>query len=170
MVIGHESAGEIAAVGERVSGFSVGDRVVIEPGIACGTCFWCHRGQYNLCGRVRFMGIPPSDGTMAEMVAAPARFVHRLPPGLSWADGAMIEPFAIGLQAVESAGIQPGQSVVVLGAGPIGLMVLQAARIRGAGTVVAVDVSPRALEMAVRLGRRRRWTGGRATSRSGCGS
>src|SRR5688572_2140772 len=65
MVIGHESAGEVVSVGERVEGLRVGDRVVIEPGISCGSCPWCHRGEYNLCARVRFLGIPPSDGTMA---------------------------------------------------------------------------------------------------------
>ena len=69
---------------------------------------------------MRFLGIPPSDGAMAEVVAAPARFVHALPAALDWADGAMIEPFAIGLQAARSAGVEPGASVVVLGAGPIG--------------------------------------------------
>jgi L-iditol 2-dehydrogenase len=152
LVIGHESAGEVVEVGQRVERPRVGDRVVIEPGIACGECRWCHAGDYNLCARVRFLGIPPSDGTMAEVVAAPARFVHGLPDALSWADGAMIEPFAIGLQAVKSAGIEPGASVVVLGAGPIGLMVLQAARIRGATTLIAVDVAERPLAMARQLG------------------
>src|SRR5262245_55389003 len=152
LVVGHESAGEVVAVGAAVEHLRVGDRVVIEPGIACGQCRWCHRGQYNLCGRVRFLGIPPSDGTMSEVVAAPARFVHPLPEALSWADGAMIEPFAIGLQAVRSAGVEAGESVVVLGAGPIGLMILQAARIRGATTLIAVDVAARPLAMAARLG------------------
>jgi L-iditol 2-dehydrogenase len=152
LVIGHESAGEVVAVGARVERLRPGDRVVIEPGIACGSCRWCHSGEYNLCSRVRFLGIPPSDGTMAEAVVAPARFVHRLPDALSWADGAMIEPFAIGLQAVRSAGVEPGASVVVLGAGPIGLMILQAARIRGATTLIAVDVAERPLAMARELG------------------
>jgi L-iditol 2-dehydrogenase len=152
LVVGHESAGEVVAVGQRVERLRVGDRVVIEPGIACGQCRWCHQGDYNLCAQVRFLGIPPSDGAMAEVVAAPARFVHAMPDALSWADGAMIEPFAIGLQAARSAGVEPGASVVVLGAGPIGLMVLQAARIRGATTLIAVDVAERPLAMARQLG------------------
>jgi L-iditol 2-dehydrogenase len=152
LVLGHESAGEVVALGPRVEGLRIGDRVVIEPGIACGACRWCHEGEYNLCSRVRFLGIPPSHGTMAEAVVAPARFVHRMPDALSWADGAMIEPFAIGLQAVKSAGVGTGASVVVLGAGPIGLMILQAARIRGATTLIAVDVADRPLAMARALG------------------
>jgi L-iditol 2-dehydrogenase len=152
LVLGHESAGEVVAVGAQVEGLRVGDRATIEPGIACGTCYWCHRGEYNLCGQVRFLGIPPSHGTMAEVVSAPARFVHRMPDELTWADGAMIEPFAIGLQAVKSAGVEAGQSVVVLGAGPIGQMILQSARIRGATTLIAVDVAERPLELARQLG------------------
>src|SRR5581483_9029081 len=127
LILGHEPAGEVVAVGDRVQGLAPGDRVILEPGIACGACFWCHRGGYNLCPNVRFLGIPPSDG-------------------------AMIEPFAIGLQAVKSAGVATGDAVVILGAGPIGLMILQAARIAGATTLIAVDVAERPLAMARRLG------------------
>lgn len=152
MVLGHEPAGEVVAVGAAVEGLRPGDRVIVEPGISCGTCFWCHRGEYNLCPQVRFLGIPPSDGAMAERVAVPARFAHRLPDGMSWSEGAMVEPLAVGLQATRSAGVGPGESVVVLGAGPIGLMILQAARVHGASTVIAVDVEPGPLEMARRLG------------------
>ncbi len=101
---------------------------------------------------MRFLGIPPSDGAMADRVAVPSRFVHRMPDGMGWSDGAMIEPFAIGLQAVKSAGVATGDAVVILGAGPIGLMILQAARIAGATTLIAVDVAERPLAMARRLG------------------
>ena len=152
MVLGHEPAGEVARVGERVQHVLPGDRVIVEPGISCGACFWCHKGDYNLCPHVRFLGIPPSDGAMCEQLAVPARFVHRLPDSKSWADGAMIEPFAVGLQAAKSAGVAPGDSVVVMGAGPIGLMVLQAARIHGATTLIAVDLEARPLELAKQLG------------------
>ena len=152
LVLGHESSGQIVEVGAHVSQFTIGDRVVIEPGIACGQCYWCHHGDYQLCPRVRFLGIPPSDGTMAELVMAPARFVHALPDNLSWNDGAMIEPFAVALQAVSSAGIGHGDSVVIMGAGPIGLMILQAARIRGATNLISVDIAERPLAMAKTLG------------------
>src|SRR5262249_47398919 len=129
-----------------------GDRVIVEPGLACGQCRYCWEGRYNLCPRVRFLGIPPTDGLMAGRVCVPARWVHRLPDALSDAEGAMIEPFAVGLQAVAEAGIQPGQSVAILGAGPIGLMVLQAARVRGASVLVSIDLALRALDAAIALG------------------
>lgn len=152
LVLGHEGAGRVIAVGAEVTNLSVGDRVIVEPGIACGRCRLCRLGRYNLCSNVRFLGIPPSDGLMAGQVGVPAQWVHRLPDGLSDAEGAMIEPFTVGLQAATEAGIQPGQTVAILGAGPIGLMVLQAAKVRGAGLIVSIDLSDRALEVAKRLG------------------
>lgn len=152
LVLGHESAGSVVEVGVEVERVRPGDRVVIEPGIACGACWWCQRGEYNICPNVRFLGIPPSDGTMAELVVVPERFVHPMPDAMSWADGAMIEPFAIGLQAVKSAGIATGDSVVVLGSGPIGLMIAQAARIQGATEIIVVDIAERPLAIARQLG------------------
>lgn len=152
LVLGHEAAGHVVAMGADVENVAVGDRVIVEPGISCGQCRLCVTGRYNLCPRVRFLGIPPTDGLMADLVRVPARWVHRLPDTMSDAEGAMVEPFAVGLQAVEEAQVQPGQTVVVLGAGPIGLMILQAARVRGAGTIISIDVSERPLEMAKRLG------------------
>lgn len=89
---------------------------------------------------------------MCELVAVPSRFVHRLPGPLDWGAGAMVEPFAVGLQAAKSAGIRPGESAAALGAGPIGLMVLQAARIHGATTLIAIDVEESALRAAERMG------------------
>ena len=152
LVLGHEAAGRISAVGAGVDGFREGDRVIVEPGIACGHCRFCVRGRYNLCPNVRFLGIPPTNGLMAGRVRVPARWVYHWPESLSDAEGAMIEPFAVGLQAVEEAGIQPGDSVVIFGAGPIGLMILQAARIRGAGQIISIDLAEKPLEMAKKLG------------------
>jgi L-iditol 2-dehydrogenase len=152
LVLGHEAAGVVVEVGSEVSRVKPGDRVIVEPGIACGDCRQCRAGRYNLCSRVRFLGIPPTDGLLADAVSAPARWVHVVPDRLSDAEAAMIEPFAVGLQAAEEAGIGPGQSVAILGAGPIGLMVLQAALVRGAAAVYSIDLAPPALEMATRLG------------------
>lgn len=152
LVLGHEAAARVAAVGPDVDDLRIGDRVIVEPGLACGQCQLCRIGRYNLCPRVRFLGIPPTDGLMAGMVRVPARWVHRLPDSMSDAEGAMIEPFAVGLQAVEEADVRPGQTVAIVGAGPIGLMILQAARVRGAGTIVSIDLAERPLEMAKRLG------------------
>lgn len=152
LVLGHEAAARVVAVGAGVDLLQPGDRVIIEPGLACGTCALCRLGRYNLCSNVRFLGIPPTDGLMASLATVPARWVHRLPDGLSDVEGAMIEPFAVGLQAAQEADVRPGQTVAILGAGPIGLMILQAARIRGAGTLISIDLSERALELAGRLG------------------
>lgn len=152
LVLGHEPAGEVVEVGAEVEGLKVCDRVIVEPGISCGACYWCQHGDYNLCPEVRFLGIPPSDGAMSELVGVPARYAHRMPGTMSWAEGAMIEPFAVGLEAVKRAGVRTGESVVVLGAGPIGLMILQAARIAGATSLIAVDVAERPLAMARQLG------------------
>lgn len=152
LVLGHEAAGRVVAVGPNVEGLGVGDRVIVEPGLACGQCYLCQIGRYNLCPNVRFLGIPHSDGLMTGMARVPARWVYRLPDSMTDAEGAMVEPFAVGLQAAEEAGVGPGQTVVILGAGPIGLMVLQAARVRGAGTIVSIDLAERPLEMARRLG------------------
>ena len=152
LVLGHEAAGVIAAIGSSVTGFQVGDRVIVEPGLACGDCRLCRLGRYNLCERVRFLGIPPTDGLMTRRVCVPARWVYALPDSLSDAEGAMIEPFAVGLQAVAEAKIVPGQNVVILGAGPIGLMILQAARLRGAEKIISIDLVDRALEVATKLG------------------
>ncbi|HVC33349.1 MAG TPA: NAD(P)-dependent alcohol dehydrogenase [Chloroflexota bacterium] len=152
LVLGHEAAGRVVAVGSNVEGLAAGDRVIVEPGLACGQCRWCRVGRYNLCPHVRFLGIPHTDGLLAGMVRVPARWVYRLPDSIGDAEGAMIEPFAVGLQAVHEADVQPGQTVVILGAGPIGLMILQAARVRGAGTIVSIDLAERPLDMARRLG------------------
>ena len=152
LVLGHEAAGRIVAVGSQVTEFTVGDRVIVEPGIACGQCRLCRLGRYNLCPNVRFLGIPPTDGLMATLATVPAKWVYSLPDHLTDADGAMIEPFAVGLQAVHEANVQPGDVVAILGAGPIGLMVLQAAKVRGAGAIVSIDLSDRALEAAKQLG------------------
>jgi L-iditol 2-dehydrogenase len=152
LVLGHEAAGIVSAVGSDVGDLKVGDRVIVEPGLACGRCRLCVLGRYNLCSQVSFLGIPPTDGLMADLVRVPRRWIHRLPDALTDAEGAMIEPFAVGLQAVEEAGVGPGQSVAILGAGPIGLMILQAARVRGAAAIVSIDLAEPALAMARRLG------------------
>jgi L-iditol 2-dehydrogenase len=152
LVLGHETAGVIVAVGAEVTTVAPGDRVVIEPGLSCGECRLCREGRYNLCPRVRFMGIPPTDGSLAESVVVPAVWVHRLPPELDWRAAAMIEPFAVGLMAVEQSGLAPGDDLVILGAGPIGLMILQAARLRSPNRIISIDISDRPLALASTFG------------------
>jgi len=152
MILGHESAGVVAALGEGVNGLQVGQRVTVEPGYTCRRCFYCKSGQYNLCPDVVFMATPPIDGAFCEYVAWPADCVFALPSTMTMEDGAMMEPLAVGLSAVARGGVQPGDAVAVFGSGPIGLLTLQAARAAGATTLIAIDVVDYRLEHARRLG------------------
>lgn len=152
MILGHESAGVVAALGEGVESLQVGDRVTVEPGYPCRHCHYCKTGRYNLCPDVVFMATPPIDGAFCEYVAWPADYVFRLPQTMTMEDGAMMEPLAVGLAAAERGGVGPGDAVAVFGSGPIGLLTLQAARAAGASTLIAVDVVSYRLEHALRLG------------------
>ena len=152
VVPGHETAGEVIAVGPGVTTHAIGDRVAIEPGIPCRACGYCKSGRYNLCPDVQFLSAPPLDGTFCEQVAVPADFAHRLPAGLDFEQGAAVEPLAVGVHAVNRSGMRLGDSVVIFGAGPVGLLLLQVARARGAGRVFVIDpVEPR-LALASQLG------------------
>jgi L-iditol 2-dehydrogenase len=152
MILGHECAGVIEAVGGAVTRFKPGDRVAIEPGYTCRKCHYCRTGHYNLCPDVVFMATPPVDGAFCEYVAWPEDFVFALPDNMSFEDGAMMEPLSVGLWAAERGQVRPGDAVAVFGSGPIGLVTLQAAKAAGATTVIAVDIEPFRLEHARRLG------------------
>jgi L-iditol 2-dehydrogenase len=149
---GHEMSGEIAALGDGVTSLGVGQRVVLEPGLACGHCRTCRSGRYNLCGAVKFLGVPPNHGCLTEYVVAPAQWVYPLPDALSFADGAAVEPLVVGLQAVAQGGVGPESRVAIFGAGMIGLVTLEAALARGAAHVWVVDVVERRLGLAKELG------------------
>lgn len=152
LVLGHESAGTVAAVGSAVSTLQVGQRVTLEPGYPCRQCRYCKTGHYNLCPHVTFMATPPIDGAFCEYVAWPADFCFPLPATLSAEAGAMMEPLSVGLWAAHRGQVAPGDTVAVFGAGPIGLLTLQACRVAGATTLIAVDVQERRLQHAARLG------------------
>ncbi|MGI6367681.1 MAG: NAD(P)-dependent alcohol dehydrogenase [Anaerolineae bacterium] len=152
MVLGHESAGEVVALGSDVTTLKIGDRVALEPGYTCGTCRYCKSGRYNLCPDVVFMATPPVDGALAQYVAWPATHCFPLPESMTMDDGAMMEPLAVGLWAVERGRVRPGDVVAVFGCGPIGLLTLQAARTAGAARLIAVDIAPARLAHARRLG------------------
>ncbi|MBI2301524.1 MAG: NAD(P)-dependent alcohol dehydrogenase [Armatimonadetes bacterium] len=152
LILGHEAAGVVVAVGREVTRFTVGQRVTMEPGWTCGRCWYCKTGRYNLCPDVVFMATPPIDGAFAEYVAWPESFTYALPDELSLAEGALMEPLSVGVWATQRGQVAAGQSVAVIGAGPIGLVVLQMAKIRGATTLVAVDIEPFRLELARKLG------------------
>lgn len=152
LILGHEAAGLIVEVGKYVENLGRGDKVALEPGIPCRRCIYCKTGHYNLCPNVNFMATPPSDGAFVEYLSHPADFAYKLPESVSYDEGALFEPLSVGIYATEIAGINVGDRVAILGAGPIGLMTLQAALARGASQVVITDIIPFRLEKALELG------------------
>lgn len=146
-VPGHEYAGEIVAVGSAVRGFKIGDLITALPSTGCGQCHACHQGNLALCHNA-----PGVMGGFAELLKIPASVAIKLPSTLSAADGALIEPLAIGLYAVRRSAIQPGDKVLVLGAGSVALCAMYWARRLGAGKIVAMSRSARRRDMALAMG------------------
>ncbi|ALS25994.1 alcohol dehydrogenase [Paenibacillus sp. 32O-W] len=151
-ILGHECSGDIAAVGENVRKFRVGDRVAIEPGVTCGRCDACKSGRYNLCPDVKFLATPPYDGAFAQYIKMRQDFVFPIPDHLSYEEAALVEPFSVGLHAAVRTRLQPGSTVAIMGMGPVGLMAVAAARAYGAGTIIVTDLEQLRLEAATRLG------------------
>jgi len=152
LVLGHESAGTVVKVGAAVDDHAVGDAVTIEPGVPCGECEHCRRSAYNLCPEVEFMATPGTDGAFREHVAWPAEYVYGLPESVSAREGALCEPISVGVHAVRRAGVGMGDSVLVMGAGPIGLLAADVARAAGAADVAVVDVVDSKLDRALDRG------------------
>jgi D-xylulose reductase len=150
MVLGHEAAGTIVAVGEGVTRLKVGDRVCMEPGIPDPTSNASRLGMYNVDPSVKFWATPPVHGVLTPTVVHPADFTFKLPDNVSFAEGAMIEPFAVGMQAAHKARIAPGDTAVVIGAGPIGTMVAIAALAGGCARAVVADLAQPKLDIAAR--------------------
>jgi D-xylulose reductase len=148
MVLGHEAAGTVVEVGENVRSLSVGDRVCMEPGIPDPSSRASKLGLYNVDPAVRFWATPPVHGILAPYAVHPAAFTYRLPDNVSFAEGAMVEPFAIGMQAAARARIVPGDVAAVIGAGPIGIMVALAALAGGCSRVLISDFSAEKLAIA----------------------
>ena len=145
-MLGHEIAGTVEG------GTLDGQVVAVDPAIPCGTCDTCRRDLGHLCPEVRFAGHGAVDGGMRESMAWPVRLLHPLPPTLTAEDGALLEPLGVAIHAVDLGKLRPGTAVAVVGCGPIGLMIIQVARGRGAHVVVAVDPLPHRRELALRLG------------------
>ena len=152
LVLGHEAGGVVTAVGPGVSALRPGQRVSIEPGVPCRRCTQCLTGRYNLCPDVEFFATPPHDGAFCQYVAMPAGFVHPVPDGVSDDAAGLLEPLSVGVWACRRADVAPGSSVLVTGAGPIGLIAAQAARAYGASSVTVTDVNPHRLAVAAELG------------------
>ena len=148
MVLGHEAAGTVVEVGEGVSHLKVGDRVCMEPGIPDPNSRASRLGMYNVDPAVRFWATPPIHGVLTPEVVHPANYTFKLPDHVSFAEGAMVEPFAVGMQAATKARITPGDTAVVLGAGPIGTMVALAALAGGCARVIVADLAQPKLDIA----------------------
>lgn len=145
-ILGHECAGEIAAVGSSVDQFKVGDRVAVEPGVTCGRCEACKEGRYNLCPDVQFLATPPVDGAFVQYIKMRQDFVFLIPDSLSYEEAALIEPFSVGIHAAARTKLQPGSTIAIMGMGPVGLMAVAAAKAFGAGTIIVTDLEPLRLD------------------------
>jgi L-iditol 2-dehydrogenase len=152
IILGHEAAGRVHEVGPSVTRVKVGDRVAIEPGTPCRDCRECLAGRYHLCPDLVFLATPPYDGALAQYLALDERNLFVIPDSMSYDAGAMVEPLSVGIWACKRAELEPGQDVLVTGAGPVGLLAAQTARALGAGRVRLVDVSDFRLGLAELLG------------------
>ena len=152
MVLGHESSGRVVALGPGASKHAIGNRVALEPGVPCGRCRECRAGRYNLCRDVRFFATPPIDGAFANYVTIHEDFAFALPDSVSDEAGALMEPLSVGVWACRKASVSAGDSVLVTGAGPIGLLAMQTARAFGATEITVTDVNPHRLALAERTG------------------
>jgi L-iditol 2-dehydrogenase len=152
LVLGHEAAGEVVALGPGVASPAVGQRVSLEPGVPDLTCEQCLAGRYNLCPNMRFFATPPIDGAFAEYVVVHAAFAHPVPDTISDDAAALLEPLSVGIWACRKGRVSAGSRVLITGAGPIGLVSVQAARAFGATDIVVSDVNPARLSLARDLG------------------
>lgn len=149
-VIGHEIVGEVAEVGKEVDNLKVGDHVAIDPVVSCGECYPCRIGRNNVCKSLKVRGVH-TDGGFAEYMVVPQKGVHKISQDIPWAEAAMIEPFTIGAQVLKRGEITADDTVLVLGAGPIGLIVLQAVKLVGAKCIIT-DLLDKRLAVAKELG------------------
>ena len=156
LVMGHEASGEVAALGTDVTDLAIGERVTFDSTIYCGRCFYCLRGEVNLCDNREVMGVSPGTyrrhGAFADFVAVPRRIVYRLPDSIGFEQAALIEAVSVAVHGVSLIAPQAGGTAVVVGSGMIGLLTMQAARLAGCGRIIATDVDEGRLELARQAG------------------
>ncbi len=151
-IMGHEFAGQVAAVGAQVANVKPGDRVAMDPAIPCGHCEFCLEGNPNVCPSVLFSGSPNMPGAMQDLVIRPAHTAIKIPDSMSYVQGANLEPLGVALHGVSLGKIELADTVAIIGCGPIGLMMLQLARLSGAQDVFVSDVLDHRLRMAEHAG------------------
>lgn len=151
-ILGHELAGDVVALGSGVTKFAVGDRVTLNPQKVCGVCEECLAGNENRCAGKTMLGVQGWTGSFGEYIVAPEHLVYRLPDHLSYEEGTMVEPLAVGVHGVSVSGMKPGDSVLILGGGTIGLCTLTAALAAGAGTAIVTDAMDFNLAKAREMG------------------
>ena len=156
IIMGHEAAGVIARLGDNVNEWAEGERVTFDSTINCGKCWFCRRRQINLCDRREIFGVSCEEcsrqGAFAEYVAVPRHILYRLPDSLSFRHAAMVEPVSVAVHAVNRSHVRLGDTAVVVGAGVIGLLLVQVLRAAGCGRIIAVDLDAKKLDLACKLG------------------
>lgn len=152
IIMGHEFSGQIDKLGDGVTRLAPGDPVVVEPILCCGTCDACLHGKYNLCDNLGFHGLSGGGGGFSAYTVVDQRWAHRMPAGLSFEQGALVEPAAVALHAVRISKLRAGDTAAVFGAGPIGLLLIESLRIAGASAIHVVEPSPQRRAKALELG------------------
>ena len=156
LVMGHEAAGEVVETGAQVHDLKPGDRVTFDSTVYCGQCFFCARGDVNLCDNREVLGVSPGPyrrhGAFAEYVAVPRRIMYRLPDNLSYEQAALIEAVSVAVHAVGITPVRLGDTAVVVGAGMIGLLTVQSVRLAGASQIIAIDPDDSRLKLALDMG------------------
>jgi len=156
LVMGHEAAGVVAAVGDGVTNVRTGDRITFDSTVYCGECSFCRRGEVNLCDRRQVLGVSCGDyrraGAFAEYIVVPARTTYPLPENFSLVEAAMLEAVSVALHAVSLTKVSSADSALVIGAGMIGLLILQALRAAGVSQIIVIDVERSRLTLAKELG------------------
>ncbi len=152
MTIGHEWSGEITEVGDEVKSLKPGDRVAGESHIPCGVCYYCRTVNMHVCQNMLIYGLQTTEGSFAQYAAVPEVIAYKLPTSVSYEEGSLFEPLGVAVHAIERVGIQSGDTVLVMGSGPIGIFAQQVAKASGAANVVAAELKQFRLDLAKKIG------------------